>query len=1151
MDSKGFSLRRSSSEKSTDDGANDVNKTQCIICQKNTEQKPTSSMQGRKRMIEAAAIRNDLVTKRIKLLNEDNFVYHVTNDCYKRYTLRKSLDHTSKQSGQCHDESSATGSGASTRAQSCSSTRIPASTKLDVYRHVCVICGNLKHHGTYDKFRISEHQRAQHFLQATIYFQDDVYVRTCDIQDIAGVFGADLYCHADCCNSYIKRYTREIERQNVSHNKPHKLTVIDTVISEIHPALFRGDGFTLSDIRARVTELLDTDDQITNRELKVLLYAKYGESIHFAVPIEANKSTMVFLQSCTAEEMADTIRASDPIHQCADILRSSFMGVDFGLQDKFCDAHDLEVAWKNAIIPPPIVKFFATLFNFDYNEYFSAVSSHMDNENEVEEGEEVDGNGAASKTQKLSETKRRKMMALFQIMFFIIHNGRKRTPLHMMNGQAIHEACKSSILITSFNHCGLSISYDEIRQYHNDMAALTVETSKDTVPLPSHFDHQMYTTAAFDNFDHEEATDSGIGGSHDTVSVLFQEKPAQTVSKPNISDSGITHGSKVFKTELPCQILKEFIKPAMKASLPEDYVVADELYAMDKTEHENITRKDMAWSLSRLDLSETYQGIVSPVCKSQSMPSWSAFNSLVTKENLNEQVVGFLPLIPHPVTDYTTVYTAMKNFQETLRQLDQSYLAISCDEGVYHIAREVKLLHPGEFSDLVICMGSFHMMKVVLNCLGKYLRGSGAEKVWTESMVFGINVVEAVLTGKNYARSLKGMLLLSESLERLRWCQFFKVHGTEKYQDELELLKLLKMRISKKERQQSQKIVADFANKSQELLDDFDAYVAKERSQSETFAYWDNFIQMVSLLKDLIRADREGNWVLHLHTVQRLLPLFAAFDCTNYLRWCSLYLEDMRKLPESASEVHIKFLAGKFVVKRTCGFFKAIGADMCLEQTISRAQKGHAGIIGSTRKKLFVAEWELIYHEMLAVSNLHREVSGAKGNTYELAANHEFSTYQTESRENKICDMVSLISAHENPFVMPCHQPTLHNIMTQEIMTEEIRNDLLDIRDNAMGIYKSFRRDRFITKQASLSSTIHRNNLKTFQSIHGKSKSMSTSKRDAIKEYALAQKTMDLARVREYDMEELLKYDLIPSSYLFEEEGLMTKPVKSELMQQL
>ena len=40
------------------------------------------------------------------------------------------------------------------------------------------------------------------------------------------------------------------------------------------------------------------------------------------------------------------------------------------------------------------------------------------------------------------------------------------------------------------------------------------------------------------------------------------------------------------------------------------------------------------------------------------------------------------------------------------------------------------------------------MVKVALGCLGKYLKGSGAESILVESSVFGLNTVDSVLSGK-------------------------------------------------------------------------------------------------------------------------------------------------------------------------------------------------------------------------------------------------------------------------------------------------------------------------------------------------------------------------------------------------------------------
>ena len=63
--------------------------------------------------------------------------------------------------------------------------------------------------------------------------------------------------------------------------------------------------------------------------------------------------------------MADTIRANDPIRESAKIIRGLLLQENFDLQDKFCDAHDLEESWKNIVVPEQITIFLSTLFNFE------------------------------------------------------------------------------------------------------------------------------------------------------------------------------------------------------------------------------------------------------------------------------------------------------------------------------------------------------------------------------------------------------------------------------------------------------------------------------------------------------------------------------------------------------------------------------------------------------------------------------------------------------------------------------------------------------------------------------------------------------------------------------------------------------------------
>ena len=55
-----------------------------------------------------------------------------------------------------------------------------------------------------------------------------------------------------------------------------------------------------------------------------------------------------------------------------------------------------------------------------------------------------------------------------------------------------------------------------------------------------------------------------------------------------------------------------------------------------------------------------------------------------------------------------------------------------------------------------------------------------------------------------------------------------------------------------------------------------------EKMKNKQFVYWNNFIEKVfPVLRDLTRSHKEGNWQLHLSSIQRVLPLVFAFNRTN------------------------------------------------------------------------------------------------------------------------------------------------------------------------------------------------------------------------------------------------------------------------------
>ena len=104
-------------------------------------------------------------------------------------------------------------------------------------------------------------------------------------------------------------------------------------------------------------------------------------------------------------------------------------------------------------------------------------------------------------------------------------------------------------------------------------------------------------------------------------------------------------------------------------------------------------------------------------------------------------------------------------------------------------------------------------------------------------------------------------------------------------------------------------------------------------------------MEMVQTLLHFTRAQRVGDWELHLHAFKSMLPFFMRYDHTNYARWGTVYLTEMHQLPP---EIQEEFSKGNFVVKRTQKAFKQVDPDQSQEWLNGTSKKG-GGIVGITK----------------------------------------------------------------------------------------------------------------------------------------------------------------------------------------------------------
>lgn len=71
------------------------------------------------------------------------------------------------------------------------------------------------------------------------------------------------------------------------------------------------------------------------------------------------------------------------------------------------------------------------------------------------------------------------------------------------------------------------------------------------------------------------------------------------------------------------------------------------------------------------------------------------------------------------------------------------------------------------------------------------------------------------------------------------------------------------------------------------------------KKRGPTSQLWIQYWEMFELVKDFIKAERTGNFDLHLKSIERMIPFFHASAHNNYSKCAHLYLQDMFKLKKT------------------------------------------------------------------------------------------------------------------------------------------------------------------------------------------------------------------------------------------------------------
>ena len=229
-----------------------------------------------------------------------------------------------------------------------------------------------------------------------------------------------------------------------------------------------------------------------------------------------------------------------------------------------------------------------------------------------------------------------------------------------------------------------------------------------------------------------------------------------------------------------------------------------------------------------------------------------------------------------------------------------------------------------DLNDIVIRLGGFHMEMSFLRAVGHLMVGSGLQELL--ETIYAPNAVVHMLSGKAISRAVRAHLIVDAALNVLISARAFGIPVPECEDTEVEEVMEKTARNADLE-----EVSVLYENLMQGLMcadqvcqsdvvyriNDALEREGKSLKSSRTATLWLQYIEMVGILRKYIRAERTGNWELHLQTLSDMLPYLAASGHNNYTKSVLVYLQQMHDLQDKHPDVYEHFKASLHIVRRS------------------------------------------------------------------------------------------------------------------------------------------------------------------------------------------------------------------------------------------
>ena len=185
-------------------------------------------------------------------------------------------------------------------------------------------------------------------------------------------------------------------------------------------------------------------------------------------------------------------------------------------------------------------------------------------------------------------------------------------------------------------------------------------------------------------------------------------------------------------------------------------------------------------------------------------------------------------------------------------------------------------------------------------------------------------------------------------------------------------------------------------------------------SQSRTSKLWLQYLDMIDILRMSIKAERTGNFHLHLRSVSEMLPYFAASGHNNYVKCGRLYLQQMLDLEKTHKDVYKRFKEGHHSIRRSDRYWAGLSSDLIIEQVLMRSLKTNGGL---TRGRGMSESERLVWLlSMPACAEINSSMQLVTGVAFSTSEQHKDTSNTRQNRDHQDTRKLLHYFQQRNPF---------------------------------------------------------------------------------------------------------------------------------------